>query len=662
MKNSGTGQEPTDKQTTPLVVMVGNPNVGKSAIFNRLTGACTAVSNYPGTTVDLTRGRMRFPGASCTIIDTPGIYSMNPVTEEEFVTRRLLFKSRPRLVIHVVDARNLERMLHLTLQLLEAGLPLLVVVNMVDEAGASGMSIECSRISRGLQAPVLPTAASTGRGIGALKIAIRDRLLRDFTPRQPLLIRYPARLEEAIRRLEPKFKASYPVARRCLALLLLEGDEEGIDLVRRCEGRSWPGIKKVLSEIPKNCREQAAFDAALARNLFIRDLCRSAIRISANDKTVTPAARLGDLMMHPRWGWPFLLAALYFGLYQFVGRFGAGTLVHLLEHKLFLDRLNPWFEQTAAAHIPWPAVNQLLAGEYGVFTLGFRYAIAITLPIVGTFFFAFALLEDTGYLPRLAYLVHNFFRKAGLSGRAVIPITLGLGCGTMATIVTRTLETRRERLIATFLLALAVPCSAQLGLILSLLASRPAALICWSVFISVVFTLSGYLADRILPGQKPVFYMEIPPLRLPRLSNIFAKTLARMQWYFLEVLPMFILASVLLWLGNITHLFASALHLLIPLVRWIGLPDRTAPVFLFGFFRRDFGAAGLYDMAASLTDRQLMVAAVVLTLFVPCMAQFAVMLKERGPVAATAIAGLVFTFAFLCGRLIHVFFLWGGWG
>jgi ferrous iron transport protein B len=275
---------------------------------------------------------------------------------------------------------------------------------------------------------------------------------------------------------------------------------------------------------------------------------------------------------------------------------------------------------------------------------------------VGTFFLAFSIIEDSGYLPRLAMLIDRVFKKIGLNGRAVIPMVLGFGCDTMATIVTRTQETKRERVITTFLLALAIPCSAQLGVIFGILSFNFAALFIWGLVVFLTLIFIGYLASKVLPGKKPSFYMEVPPLRMPKLSNVLAKTYARMKWYFLEILPIFILASILIWLGNITGVFDWIIGGLTPLVNLIGLPDSAAEVFLFGFFRRDYGAAGLLDMAqaGAISGVPLVVAAVTLTLFIPCIAQFAVMIKERGIKTAIYIALFIFPFAFFVGYLLNL--------
>jgi ferrous iron transport protein B len=281
---------------------------------------------------------------------------------------------------------------------------------------------------------------------------------------------------------------------------------------------------------------------------------------------------------------------------------------------------------------------------------------------VATFFLFFSILEDSGYFPRLALLVDRLFKYIGLTGRAVIPMVLGFGCDTMATVVTRTLETVRERIIATLLLALAIPCSAQLGVIIALLSKAPGALLVWSVCLLLIFIVIGLLAARVMPGETPMFYMELPPMRLPQLSNVLTKTYTRMQWYFIEIMPLFIIASVLLWLGKITHFFPKLVAWMSPVMASIGLPRETAVAFIFGFFRRDYGAAGLYDLQTQglLNARQLTVAAVTLTLFVPCIAQFLIMKKERGMKVALAIGLFVSFLAYGSGWALNQFLLMTG--
>ncbi|MDD5595307.1 MAG: nucleoside recognition domain-containing protein, partial [Candidatus Omnitrophica bacterium] len=358
-------------------------------------------------------------------------------------------------------------------------------------------------------------------------------------------------------------------------------------------------------------------------------------------------------------GGPLLLFVLYYGLYKFVGVFGAGVLVDFLEKHVFSTHVNPIAINLVHRGIPFAPLQDLLVGEYGIITLGIRYAFAIILPIVATFFFAFAIIEDTGYLPRLAMLVDQLFKRIGLSGRAVIPLVLGLGCSTMATIVTRTLPSKRERIIATLLLALAIPCSAQMGVIMALLGGKPLGLVVWLSVIIVVFLLVGFLAAKIMPGELPSFYMEIPPLRLPHLFNILRKTFVRLQWYFLEVLPLFIFASIFIWLGQLTGIFNLLVKILEYPVRWIGLPSEAAVAFLFGFFRRDYGAAGLYDLKkiGALSGNQLVIGCVTLTLFLPCIAQLLMNIKERGIRLGIAMSVFILFFSFAVGFTVNQIFI-----
>ncbi|MDA8229593.1 MAG: ferrous iron transporter B [Desulfitobacterium hafniense] len=470
----------------------------------------------------------------------------------------------------------------------------------------------------------------------------------------PLEITYDHSVELAIAKITDLLKSQYVLSKRAISLLLLQEDEDILELVKGSEIKNFSKIVQIIEETKKKNDRPLNYIISLSRQQRVDALANSAI-VKVEKKESRLAESISRLTMNPITGIPILLLVLYYGLYKFVGEFGAGTIVDFLEEHIFGVYINPWVNGTAQALIPWSWLRDLLANDYGIITLGIRYAVAIILPIVGTFFIMFSIIEDSGYLPRLAMLVDRVFKKIGLNGRAVIPMTLGFGCDTMATMVSRTLETRRERIISTLLLALAIPCSAQLGVILALLSGAPGALPVWLIFIGLIFLLIGYLTSKLLPGDKPSFYMEVPPLRLPKLSNVLTKTYTRMQWYFVEIVPLFILASILIWFGNLTGLFGVAIGWMQPVMNFIGLPDKAAEAFLFGFFRRDYGAAGLYDLqqAGLLTSRQLVVAAATLTLFVPCIAQFSMMLKERGLKTALAIAGFIFPFAFIAGSAFN---------
>lgn len=468
-------------------------------------------------------------------------------------------------------------------------------------------------------------------------------------------LKYDESIESALNQIGELLTGDYAVSKRTVGLLLLQGDAQMERQVRKREDSGYKRIQEIVSQTRSSYSQPLSYVIALRRQQEVRRVLAEAVALEEKSSRGF-AERLSRSMMNPLTGVPILLLVLYFGLYQFVGVFGAGVLVDFIEGTVFGEWINPWVTTVASSLIPFKVLRNLFVGEYGVITLGLSYAIAIILPIVGTFFIVFSIIEDSGYLPRLAMLVDRVFKGLGLSGRAVIPMVLGFGCDTMATIVTRTQETKRERVITTLLLALAIPCSAQLGVILAILSGSGLALLLWAVVVTLVFLLVGYLAARLIPGESPSFYMEVPPLRLPKLSNVLIKTYSRLQWYFLEVLPFFILASVLLWLGELTGIFGLVLRGLEPLVGFIGLPPEATVAFLYGFFRRDFGAAGLYDLhsAGVLLGVPLVVASVTLTLFIPCVAQFMVMWKERGARTALAVALFIFPFAFLVGFVLNL--------
>ncbi|RQW77018.1 MAG: ferrous iron transport protein B, partial [Geobacter sp.] len=429
------------------IALVGNPNVGKSVLFNALTGAYVTVSNYPGTSVEVARGSAVIDGVACEIIDTPGMYSILPITEEERVAREILLNESPDLVIHVLDARNLERMLAMTIQLIETGLPVVLVVNIMDEAERMGLQIDIPLLQEKLAIPVIGAATAKKRGLPEIR-----RMISGYVQKKHAVFGYSNWLERDIEEISPLLQGKYLLSTKALALLLLQRDDEVAALVGNCEGEGYAAIEEKVREKRYERRGSFHLDLSMERKRIVKGLMADVLQVPAERK-VTFAERLSTLATNPLTGVPLLLVVLYFGLYQFVGVFGAGTLVDFLEGQIFEERFNPWVTGAVKGMVPWEVIQELFVGEYGVITLGIRYAVGIILPIVATFFLFFSILEDSGYFPRLALLVDRLFKKIGLTGRAVIPMVLGFGCDTMATMVTRTLETVRERIIATLLLA-----------------------------------------------------------------------------------------------------------------------------------------------------------------------------------------------------------------
>ncbi len=636
------------KKESKSIVMVGSPNVGKSLLFNQLSGTYVTVSNYPGTTVTIDSGKCNIDGENFHLMDSPGMYSLNSITEEENISKLILLKETPDIIINVVDAKNLERMLPLTLQLIEADLPVILVINMMDEARKLGIKINHKKLGDELSIPIIPTAAATGMGVDELKKTISHYTLKKgFNPQ------YNEILESAVSKITPLIKGKYPISKRSLALMLLQDDEDVEKIISEKESDNCENIHSIVTETTLKFRQPLNYLIKLKLQKESTGLV-SEILTETEDIKIGWREKISRAMINPLTGIPILLLILYFGLYQFVGVFGAGDLVDLVESTIFGEWINPVITQFVVNSIPYVPIQELLVGEYGIFTLGITYATAIILPIVGTFFLVFSILEDSGYLPRLALLLDRIFKFIGLSGRAVIPMVLGLGCGSMATMVTRTLETKRERTIATLLLALTIPCSAQLGVIFAVLSEYPKAMWLWVVVILLNYVIIGFVASKILPGDKPSFYMELPPLRLPKITNVIRKTYTRLIWYFKEVFPLFILISIILWGLELTGILNMMISMITPVISAIGLPIETAQTFILGFFRRDYGAAGLYEIQNTLTGVQLLVSAVVLTLFMPCVAQFMVMTKERGIKIAILIAIFILVFAFTIGFILNL--------
>jgi ferrous iron transport protein B len=441
--------------------------------------------------------------------------------------------------------------------------------------------------------------------------------------------------------------------------MVLSGDETLASWLRgRVSEGELNAIEEERQRLRRAFREPVGYVINGAR---LREAWRIAGEVQVRRRRKTAVGRsalswLERMSTHPVWGVPVLAAVLYL-IYQFVGVFGAGTLVDLLETRLFGQWINPGSIWLADRLIPWSFLRDLLVGPYGVVTMALTYSLALILPIVGTFFIAFGILEDSGYLPRFAVMVNRWLKGIGLNGKAVLPLVLGLGCATMATLTTRILETRKERLIAILLLALGIPCSAQLTVILAMLGSI--SLVAMGIWIGVVLgvvLLVGALASRLLPGRGSDFVLELPPLRVPQPKNILIKTAARIEWYLKEAVPLFVLGTLILFIVDRLQVLGWLERTAAPILTgWLGLPKESAAAFIIGFLRRDFGAAGLYRMseAGQLDAVQALVAVVTITLFIPCIANFFMIARERGWRTAGIIAAFIFPMALLVGATLN---------
>lgn len=667
-------------EARPLL-LIGNPNVGKSLLFTRLTNRYVTVSNFPGTTVEMTTARADIDGTSRLIIDTPGINSLLPQSQDEVVARDLLLLGSDMQVAQIGDVANLRRTLLLTLQLSEYAVRFSLILNMADELKSLEAGPDVETLTTALGVPVVLVSALRRWNIGRLKQDLGAAALSSMTTRYPLAI------EEGVTSVVAALLPHAPhLASRGVGLCILAGDATLRPLLAVC---CPPLTLILLDEIRAAAQRRLSTPTGVViahcRVAYIDQLLGSIQQASIGRDDAT-SQKIGAICMHRIWGFPILALVLALA-WLLVGKIGAGTLVDFMQTQVFENRINPVAIRVMDTIAPFPhrheisesvltavysgaaatlpqkvsqIVHDLLVGPYGVITMALTYAIAIVLPVVLTFFSLFGLLEDSGYLPRLAVLLHRGFRRIGLNGKAVLPMVLGLGCDTMATLTTRILDSKKQATIVTLLLALGVPCSAQLGVILAMLAPLGfAAAAIWLGVTLMTILLAGWAASRVLPGDSGDFMLEIPPMRVPKLSNIAIKVAARTEWYLKEAVPLFIVGTLLLYVLDATGGLKVLQTVMGPLiVKGLGLPIEATNAFVIGFLRRDYGAAGLFALqrAGSLNPNQAVIALTVITLFIPCIANLLVMLKEQGARMGWAIAAFIIIYSFGIGAAMNGIF------
>lgn len=590
-------EEKTIHSNLPKIVLAGNPNVGKSAFFTAFTGTYAEVSNYPGTTVDVTHAHID----GNVVIDTPGIYGIGSYNEEETVARDIIKKAD--MVINVVSALSLDRDLFLTQQLIDMGFKTIMVLNQTDEAESRGIKIDIESLKTELGINIIPAVATKNIGINETRLELKS-----------------AQQGHRIKCLQP----------------VLENLPDSIIDMEESEEKTL-----IYSERRKRVNE------IVEKTVII-------------DRKNSISETLGGLLLNPMFGAIAAIIILYL-MYQIIGITVAGDTVDFLENGILLKYYTPFITSLISKILPSGNIHQILVGEFGLLTMSVQYIVGVLLPLIAGFNIFMAILEDSGYLPRLAVLTDRFLSKIGLNGRAIIPIILGFGCITMATITTRILGTNRERTIATTILGLTIPCSAQLGIIVGLIAAA-GGLNAWIIYLVSIFSilaLIGTVLNRLLPGESSHLLIDLPPLRLPQFKNIMSKTISK-TWHFLEeATPLFLLGSFLISVLQLSSGLNVIEKILAPLtVSILHLPKETAAIFIMGLIRRDFGAAGLAKMAgiggtvAVLSHLQILVCLVVLTLFVPCIASVVIMFKERGVKEASLIWFGSWVAAFAAGGIL----------
>ncbi|MDW7670072.1 MAG: ferrous iron transport protein B [Bacillota bacterium] len=573
------------------IVLAGNPNVGKSVFFNALTGIYVDVSNFPGTTVDITHGKYQ----EDIVIDTPGVYGVSSFNDEERVARDVILYGD--VILNIVDASHLERDLFLTQQILDMGKPVVVALNMMDDVTRNGFFIDVARLSDRLGVEVIPTVAVQGLGMSELKEAIgraRSGYAMDLVK-----MHLPEVLSMAD---EPSE-----------ALLMLEEDE---NILERHKVTTAPKMQEALYKARRHWID------AMVEDVVVQDYRNADFKV-----------RMGRWMIQPVTGIPILMASLWV-MYQLVGVIIAQTVVDFTEGIIMGTYYLDWITGITAPFVTdTTLIGRLLIGEFGILTMTPVYILGLLMPLVIGFYLFLSVMEDSGYLPRVATLVDRLLNGLGLNGRAIIPMILGFGCVTMATITTRILGSKRERFIATMLLGLAIPCSAQLGVIAGLIAPLgPKILLIYVGTIVAVFVITGTLLNKLMAGESTALFIDIPPLRLPRISNVLRKTWNKSLMFLKEAAPLFAVGAVIITLLQASGLLEGMIRLATPLTRdFLRLDPQVTQAFIMGIIRRDFGAAGLDTLASQglLSPMQLLVSLVAITLFVPCAAAVIVIFKER---------------------------------
>ncbi|MBN2179340.1 MAG: ferrous iron transporter B [Deltaproteobacteria bacterium] len=540
------------------ILLMGNPNVGKSVIFSRLTGVRVVSSNYPGTTVSYTSGFMKTGDETAEIIDVPGTYTLEPTSEAEEIALDML-KSGD-VVINVVDATNLERNLYLTLQLLEKKIPLVVALNLWDDTKHRGISIDRKKLETILGVPVIATSGLTGQGIKDLAESIPRATTSDITS--------------------------------------MNRDER------------WAFVGKIIDNIQTIAhRHHRWFE------------------------------RLEDASVKPKTG--LFIAAAVLAISYYIIRFvGENLITYILDpffYKIWLPvltKLSVLMGEGGLLHDV--IVGKLISGNihfiesFGLLSSGLYVPIAMVLPYIISFYLVIGLLEDIGYLPRLAVLLDTTMHKIGLHGFAIVPTLLGLGCNVPAIMATRVLESRRERFIAATLVSIAIPCASAQAMIFGLVGKfggKYVAMVYGTLFL--VWIILGYILNKILKGLSPELLIEIPPYRIPPWGIVFQKLFYRIDNFLREAVPIILAAVFIINILFIFGIFDYVARFAAPVITGIwGLPEESIVAIVIGFIRKD-AALGMLAISA-LTAKQMVIGSVVLTMFFPCIATFVVLLKELG--------------------------------
>ncbi|HTY90224.1 MAG TPA: ferrous iron transport protein B [Methanocella sp.] len=621
------------------VALIGNPTVGKSSLFSRLTGIGVIISNYPGTTVEVAHGRIAHDGVDIDLSDLPGVYSLDTDSSEERTVLDFLHEEKPDVILNVIDSTRLERNLYLTLEVLELGLPVVVALNMVEEAHALGMDIDAEELSRLLGVPVIPTYIHRGSGLEELTHAL-------FHPRmlKPRLTRYDRHVEAFIRQL--------------MGLQLGLTRYEAIRLLSNApESSKYPeGVRTAAGMMRKQVEQShnEPLGEILAGNRYAEAglIAKAVVRQRKPSPEASLRERIDDILMNPVSGF-IILALVLLGMLLIVFLVG-GFLEDIIAREFAIYILNPATDAFTAHPLAQIVVKYTL--------IGIQAGLSIVVPYIMTFYLLMAVLENSGYLTRAAFLLDEIMHRFKLHGRAMIPLILGFGCSVPAIMSTKTLQTRRERVITSAMVCL-VPCSARSVIIMGLVAkfvSIPAALSIYLLTL-ILTVIMGFVMGRIVKGEETGFVMEMVPLRVPRARDVIDKTWVQMKEFVYVAFPLLVAGSAALGVLQYAGVLDLVNALLAPVTTGIlGLPAYTATALIFGILRKEMALETLAVLAGTsvehlnmaLTPLQMYVFGVFTTIYMPCIATITMLDRVVGLKDTLLITTLTIALALVISGLI----------
>jgi len=634
-----------EEQTIKRVLILGLPNTGKSLIFTNLTGQFTIVANSPLTTISLKKASLDIGNQSYEIVDTPGLHSLYIDSEEQIQVRDSIFKENPDVIIQCIDANRLKQSLMLTADILELGIPMIISLNAIDETIRKGIWIDSKGLARLLGVSVIESMALQARGtrelINALQVAGKGK--RDIS--------YGNIIENGLFTIASKLPADVPY-KRIISLLMLMDDPLIPHYLEETVGKS--SVVRLIEEAEYI---RGHFRGSIHR---VIDNCRSRwvddiVTTMTKRQKITPrefSETLARLTRHPVFGIPILLFVLYVMFFLVV------NVANVLAEWMNTVFWSP-IEGAVSSIVPMGFWHDFLIGDYGILSLGIANALLTVLPILSVFFVMFNILEDIGYIPNLSVLSKRLLGKLGLSGNSIMPLVLGFGCKTMATLTTRSLRTRKERYIAIYLIAFAIPCAAQMGLNMSILGSigTGAFITAFSVLASMEVA-AGIILNKMLKEQEAriSFMLELPPIRMPNIRGVIKKTYYRLYWFLRESLMVFIYAALVLFTIDKLGILDATKKLFSPLIEgFLGLPLDMTDAIILCLARHEAAAGMIINLIrqGQMNYVQCIVAVVLTTMFVPCFANIMAMIKEVGIKNALVMVLTINVSAFVISGLLN---------